>query len=137
MLLPPVIIVPSARPGTPQVSFDNNNTQDSGSHMSQMSGPLFAEHRLSTSSGSDQEICDQEVRNITRTCTLSGTSTVVMSPRPGSGTTVDYSTQGNPDQPAYSPLSGLACEQQFNLTSLLPNINHLCWEMAMQLTRLS
>ena len=97
----------SARPGTPQVSFVNNNTQDSGTHMSQMSGPLFTEDRLSTSSSSAQEMCDQEVRSITRTCTPSETSTLVMSPRPGSGATVDYSTQGDPDQTAYSPLSGL------------------------------
>ena len=78
MLPPPVSIVLSARPGTPQVSFDNNNTQDSGSHVSQMSGPLFTEDRLSISSASDQEICEQEVKNITRTHTLSETSTLVM-----------------------------------------------------------
>ena len=57
-----------------------------------MSGPLFTGDRLSTSSGSDQEVCDQEVRNITRTHTPSETSTLVMSPRPGSSTTVDSST---------------------------------------------
>ena len=108
MMLPsPVNIVPSARVGTLQVSFDNNNTQDSGSYMSQMSGPLFTKDRYSTSSGSDQEICDQEVRNITRVGTPSEASTVVMSPRPGSNATVDYSTQGDPDQPAHSPQSGL------------------------------
>ena len=121
MSLPPVNIMQSVRPGTPQVSFDNNNTQDSGSHMSQMSGPLFTEDRLSTSSGRDQEICDQEVRNITRTCTLSETSTLVMSPRPGFRATADYSTQGDLDQPAYPPLPGLACEQQL----ILNTHNHL------------
>ena len=107
---PPVNAVPPVRAGTLQVFF-NNNTQDSGSNKSQMSGPLFTEDRLSTSSGSDQEMCDQEVRNITGTCTPSETSILVMSPRPGSRATVDYSTQGDPDQPAYSPLSGLAHEQ--------------------------
>ena len=124
MLLPPVNTVPSVRLGTPQVSFDNNNTQDSGSHLSQMSGPLFTKDRLSTSSGSDREICDQEVRNITRTHTPLETSTLVMSPRPGSGATVDYSTQGDLDQPAYSPFLGLACEQQLILNTrnyLLPD----------------
>ena len=40
MQLPSVNIVPSARIGTLQVPFHNNNTQDSGSHISQMSGPL-------------------------------------------------------------------------------------------------
>ena len=118
MPLPPANTVPPARLGTPQVFF-HNNTQDSGSHMSQMSGPLFTKDRLSTSSSSDQE-----VNNITRTCTPSETSTPVMSPRPGSSATVDYSTQGDPDQPAYSPMSGLACEQQLILNThnyLLPD----------------
>ena len=123
---PSVNIVPSARPGTLQASFDNNNnnTQDSGSHMSQTSGPLFPENRLSISSASDQEICDQEIRNITRTHTPLETSTLMMSPRPGSSATVDYSTKGDPAQPAYSPLSGWAHEQQLILNThnyLLPD----------------
>ena len=115
--LPTVNTVPSTRLGTLQVSFDNNNTQGSHSHMSQLSGPLFTEDILSTSSGSDQEMCDQEVKNITRACTPSETSTLVMSPRPGSSATVNYSTQGDPDQPAYSPVSDLAHEQQLILNS--------------------
>ena len=41
MLLPLANTVPLARLGTMQISFDNLNTQGSGSHMSQMSGPLF------------------------------------------------------------------------------------------------
>ena len=109
--------VPPVRAGTQQV-FLNHNTQNSSSHISQMSGPLFTEDRLSTSSCSDQEICDQEVRNITRTCTPLETSALVMSPRPGSDTTVDYSTQGDPDQPAHSPPSGLAHEQQLIINTL-------------------
>ena len=40
-----------------------------------------------------------------------------MSARPGSSATVDNSTQGDPDQPTYSPLSGLACEQQLILNT--------------------
>ena len=116
--------MPPARLGTLQVFLHNNNTQESGSDMSQMSGPLFTEDRLSTSSSSDQEMCDQEVDNITRTRTPSETSTLVMSPRPGSKATVDYSTQGDRDQPAYSLLSGLALEQQLMLNThnyLLPD----------------
>ena len=69
-------------------------------------------------------MCDQEVRNITRTCTPPETSTHVMSPIPGSSATVDYSTQGDPDQPAYSTVSGLAYEQQLILNThnyLLPD----------------
>ena len=67
-------------------------------------------------------MCDQEVRNITRTHTPSETSTLVMSPRSGSSATIDYSTRGDPNQPAYSPVSGLACEQQLILNT--PNYLH-------------
>ena len=35
-----------------------------------------------------------------------------MSPIPGSGATVEYSTQGDPDQPAHSPMSGLAVDNK-------------------------
>ena len=64
MLPPSVNIVLSVRLGTLQVSFNNNNTQDSGSQMSQISGPLFTEDKLSTSSGSDWEICDKELTHL-------------------------------------------------------------------------
>ena len=77
MLPPPVNTVPPVRAGTLQVFL--NHTQDSGSHISQMSGPLFTEDKLSTSRGSDQDVCDQEVRNITRTYTPSETPSLVMS----------------------------------------------------------
>ena len=61
MMLPsPAHTVPPARLGTPQVPYNKLNTQDSGSHMSQISGPLFTEDRLSTSS-SDTDTCDTEV----------------------------------------------------------------------------
>ena len=96
----------------PQVPYNELNTQDSGSHMSQMSGPLFTEDRLSTSS-SDADACDTEVLNITPRCTPSNVSTVVMSPRPGSNSTVDYSTQCDPDQQAELPEPQLTPEQQW------------------------
>ena len=57
-------------------------------------------------------------------CTPSETSTVVMSLRPGYNATVDYSTQGNIDQPSYWPLSGLTHVQQLVLNTcnyLLPD----------------
>ena len=75
--------------------------------MSQMSGLLFTDDRLSTSS-SDADVCDTEVPNIIWRCTPSEVSTVVMSPRPGSHSTVDFSTQGDPEQQAESP------DQQLN-----------------------
>ena len=107
--------VTPARLGTPQAPYNELNTQDSGSHMSQMSGPLFTEDRLSTSS-LDADACDTEVLNITWRCTPSEVSTVMMSPRPGSHSTVDYSTWatlGNPDQQAELPDQQLTPEQQW------------------------
>ena len=97
MPLPPAHTVPLARLGNLQVPYNELNTQDSGSHMSQMSGLLFTEDRLSTSS-SDADACDTEVLNITQRCIPSEVSTVVMSPRPGSHSTVNYSNQGDPEQ---------------------------------------
>ena len=96
----------------PQVPYNELNTQDSGSHMSQMSGPLFTEDRLSTSS-LDADACDTEVLNITQRCTPSNASTVMMSPRPGFNSTVDYSTQSDPDQQAELPEPQLTPEQQW------------------------
>ena len=67
---PPAHTVPPGRLGTLQVSYNELNTQDSGSHMSQMSGPLFTKDRLSTSS-LDADACDTEVLIITWKCTPS------------------------------------------------------------------
>ena len=112
MPLPPANTVPPARPGTLQVPYNEFHTQDSGSHMSQMLGPLFAGDRISTSSG-EIDSCDTEVPNITQRCTPSNASTVVMSPRPGYNSTVDYSTQGDPNQQAQSPEPQLTPERQW------------------------
>ena len=71
-----------------------------------MSGPLFTEDRLSTS-GSDQEMCDQEVTTLTQDRTPTRTPVHNAPSQTGSITTVDYSTQGNPDQPAHSPMRGI------------------------------
>ena len=112
MLPSPANTVPPARLGMLQVPYNESSTQDSGSHMSLMSGPLFTEDRLSTSS-LDADACDTEVLNITQRCTPSEVSTVVISPRPGSHSTVDYSTQSDPDQQAESPDQQLSPEQQW------------------------
>ena len=91
--------------------------------MSQMSGPLFTEDRLSTSSG-EADACDTEVLYITWRHTPSEVSTVMMSPRPGSHSTVDYSTQGDLDQLAQSPEPQLTPEQQWIVSTcnyLLPD----------------
>ena len=92
--------VPSAlpRPLTPRVQ--SPNSQFLGSHLSQLSGPLFTEDQYSASSGSDQKSCDAEVDHITHHKTPSKTSTVPILPGRPTPDTVDYSTQGDPDQAA-------------------------------------
>ena len=106
-----------SRTGSPQVPLQN--TQASSSHISPMSGPLSTEDRLSTSS--EQEICDQEVTTIIRKNTPTRSPAHTTSSRPGSIATVDYSTQGDPDQSAHSPIMGLAHEQ----TSIVNTHNYL------------
>ena len=103
--------------GSPQVSLQN--THASSSHISPMSGPLFTEDRLSTSS--EQEICDQEVTTIIRENTPTRSPAHTIPSRPGSIATVDYSAQGDPDQSAHSPIMGLAHEQ----TSIVNTHNYL------------
>ena len=88
-----------ARADTPQVPFQKLS-QNSGSHFSQLSVPLFTEDRYSTSTDNDQDNCDAEISMITRQQMPSQVTTMVMSPtRPVStSSTVDYSTQGDPNQ---------------------------------------
>ena len=90
--------------GSPQVPLQN--TQASSSHISPISGPLFTEDRLSTSS--EQEICDQEVTTIIHENTPTRSPAHTISSRSGSIATVDYSTQGDPVQSAHSLVMGLA-----------------------------
>ena len=97
--------VPSApsmlpRPLTPRVQLPNS--QFSGSHLSQLSGPLFTGDRYSTSSGDDQEACDAVVDRIMHHKTPSEASTIPITvDRPTSTpATVDYSTHGDPDRAA-------------------------------------
>ena len=89
----------SVRVGTPQVS-PQQISQNSGSHLSQLSAPLFTGDRCSTSTDDDQEACDSEVNDITRTRTPSQATTLVITPLKPTSTPVmvDYSTQGDPDQ---------------------------------------
>ena len=76
------------------------NSQFLGSHLSQLSGPLFTEDRYSASSGSDQESCDAEVDHITHHKTPSKASTVAILLGRPTPDTVDYSTQGDSNQAA-------------------------------------
>ena len=106
-----------SRMGSSQVPLQN--TQSPSSHISPISGPLFTEDRLSTSS--EQEICDQEVTVIIHENTPTRSPAHTIPSRPGSVATVDYSTQGDSDQSAHSLVMGLVCEQ----TSILNTCNYL------------
>ena len=106
-----------SRMGSPQVPLQN--TQASSSHISPMSVSMFTEDRLSTSS--EQKICDQEVTTIIHENTSTRSPAHTIPSRPGSIATVDYSTQGDPDQSAHSLIMGLAHEQ----TSILNTCNYL------------
>ena len=94
-----------SRMGSPQVPLQNAQTPTS--HISPISGPLFMEDRLSTSS--EQEICDQEVTTIIHENTPKRSTAHTILLRPGSIATVDYSTQGDPDQSGHSLVTGLVC----------------------------
>ena len=76
-----------SRTGSPQVPLQNAQTPTS--HISPISGPLFTEDRLSTSS--EQEICDEEVTTIIRENTPTRTTAHTIPSMPGSMSTVDYS----------------------------------------------
>ena len=106
-----------SRTDSPQVPLQNAQTPTS--HISPISGPLFTEDRLSTSS--EQEICDQEVTTIIRGNTPTRSTAHTIPSRPGSIPTVDYSTQGDLDQSGHSLVMGLVCEQ----TSILNTHNYL------------
>ena len=67
-----------ARPLTPRIPLPKS--QDSGSHLSQMSTPLFTEDRCSTSSEDETTACDAEVTFINDRRTQSRATTVTFSP---------------------------------------------------------
>ena len=117
-----------------------------------MSGPLFTEDRLNTS-GSDQEMCDQEVTTLTQDRTPTRTPVHNAPSWTGSIATVDYSTQGDLDQPAHSPMGvignqsnsidntrnfyfQMALEEGY-WTSPSPRGNHSSWIMDTQCTKFS
>ena len=105
-----------SRTGSLQVPLQN--TQTPTSHISPISGPLFMENRLSTSS--EQEICDQEVTTIIHENTPIGSTTHTIPSRPGSIAT-GHSTQGDPDQSGHLLVMGLVGEQ----TSIFNTRNYL------------
>ena len=114
----PVPSVPatSHRPLTPRIPLPR--LQDSSSSLSQMSVPLFTEDRCSSSSDDDMEVYDAEVTLINRqnrpTQTFMNHSTggrLTSMP-----TTMDYTTQGDPNQvtpPTYINTAQATAQNQF------------------------
>ena len=114
----PVPTVPPTphRPLTPRIPLPKS--QDSGSYLSQMSAPLFTEDRYSSSSEDDLAMCDAKITQINRqneppqafthnSTTERSTPTL---------TTMDYTTQGDPNQvapPTYNNTAQATAQNQF------------------------
>ena len=100
----PVPTVPPTpqRPLTPYIPLPKS--QDSGLYLSQMSVPLFTEDRYSSSSKDDLAVCDAEITHINGQNELSQAFTPNLTTgRPTSTpTTMDYTTQDDPNQVAPS-----------------------------------
>ena len=108
------------RPLTPDIPLPKS--QDSGSYLSKMSAPLFTEDRYSSSSEDDLVMCDAEITQINRqneppwafahnSTTERSTSTL---------TTMDYTTQGDPNQvapPTYNNTAQATAQNQFFCTN--------------------
>ena len=113
----PVPGVPAAshRPMTPCIPLPSS---DSSSSSSQMSTPLFTEDRCSSSSDDDVQVCDAEVSLINRQNKPNQTFT--NHPTGGRPTstpsTMDYTTQGDPNQvtsPVYTNMAEATAQNQF------------------------
>ena len=106
-MLPPA----QYRPLTPCIPLPTS--PNSGSHLSQLSAPLFTEDRCSSISEEELEV-DTEVTLINRrnkpnrTFTHNSTTGRPMS----TPTTMDYSTQGDPNQVAPSTPLNIICSCQ-------------------------
>ena len=119
------------RPLTPPIPLPKS--QDSGPYLSQMSAPLFTEDRHSSSSEDDLAMCDAEITQINRQNELSPASTPnLMTERPTSTpTTMDYTTQGNPNQvapPTYINTAQATAQNQFLHTNnfFIPDGSNQC-----------
>ena len=118
----PVPAVPPTqqRPLTPHIPLPKS--QDSGSYSSQMSVPLFTEDRYSSSSEDDLAMCNTELPQINRQIepprAFAHNSTTE---RPTSTpTTMDYTTQGDPNQvapPTYINTAQATAQNQFLCTN--------------------
>ena len=129
----PVPVVPPAphRPLLPRIPLPKSH--DSSSHLSQMSAPLFTEDRCSSSSDDDLEVCDAEITLINRQNRPNQTFPHHSARgRPTSTpTTMDYTTQGDPNQaapPTYiNTAQGTAQNQFFHTNNFfVPDSSNRC-----------
>ena len=118
----PVPAVPAAshRPMTPHIPLPRS--QDSSSSLSTMSVLLFTEDRCSSISDDDVEVCDAEVTLINRQNRPNQTfRTHSTGGRPTSmPSTMDYTTQGDPNQvtpPIYIKTAQATAQNQFSHTN--------------------
>ena len=117
----PAVHATSHRPMTPCIPLPRS--QDSSSSLSQMCAPLFTEDRCSSSSDDNLEVCDAEVTQINRqnwpNQTFTNHST---GGRPTSmPSTMDYTTQGDPNQvtsPTYIITAQATKQNQFFCTNI-------------------
>ena len=118
----PVLAVATAphRPLTHHIPL--SKSQDSSSNLSQMSAPLFTEDRYSSSSDDNLEVCNAEITLINRRNRPNQTFTHHSTGgRPTSSpTTMDYTTQGDPNQvapPTYINTAQATAQNQFFRTN--------------------
>ena len=116
----PAVPATSDRPMTPHIPLPRS--QDSSSSLSPMSAPLFTEDRCSSISDDDVEVCDAEVMLINRQNRPNQTFTTHSTGgRPTSTpSTMDYTTQGDPNQvtpPIYINMAQATAQNQFFRTN--------------------
>ena len=129
----PVPAVPTAshRPLTPCIPLPKS--QDSSSNLSQMSAPLFTEDRYSSTSDDNLEVCDAEIMLINR---QNRPNQAFMNHSTGgrptsTPTTMDYRTQGDPNQvapPTYINTVQATTQNQFFHTNnfFIPDGSNRC-----------
>ena len=116
----PAVSTTPHRPLTPCIPLPKS--QDSISNLSQMSASLFTEDRYSSSSDDDLEVCDVEITLINR---QNKPNQTFMHHSTGgrlasTPTTMDYTTQGDPNQvapPTYINTAQATVQNQFFCTN--------------------
>ena len=118
----PVPAVPPAqqRPLTSYIPLPTS--QYSGSYSSQMSATLFTEDKYSSNSDDDLEVCDAEIMLINRQNRLNQAFTHNSTTERSTSTltTMDYTTQGDPNQvapPTYINTAQATAQNQFLCTN--------------------